>query len=140
MIINEGNLTAFRKDFKKAVEELEKKYDVTISLGSITYEEDRFSSRMSVKNGSDPDDVARMDFDADAWKYAHLGIQRGMYKRIFVGLTGQRYAIVGINTRAKKYPLEIISVSDGLRHRAPESFIREWTDEYYIEARVVGES
>ena len=133
MIINDKSLFEFEKDFYHAVEELQKKYNVTISLGPITYEKDRFSTKMSVKNGQDPEEVARADFDADVWKFAHLGLGPGMYKRIFMGKNNERYALVGFNTRAQKYPLKVIRISDGAYLRAGENLIREFLNEYYVE-------
>lgn len=56
-----------------------------------------------------------------------------MYKRVFIGWDGGTYAIVGINTRATRYPLEIIQISDGSHSRAGEGFIKEWLNEYYVE-------
>ena len=42
MMITSNNLDAFRNDFNKAMADLQEKYDVTISLGNITFEEERF--------------------------------------------------------------------------------------------------
>ncbi len=133
MEITGKTLDAFREDFNRVVLELQDKYDVTISLGSITYWEERFSAKLTVKNGRDPEEIARADFDAGVWKYAHLGLSQGMYKRMFIGVDGRRYAIVGFNTKATRYPLEIVQVSDGSRSRAGEGFIKELMDEYYAE-------
>ncbi|WP_026498966.1 hypothetical protein [Butyrivibrio sp. WCD2001] len=91
MEINKNTLTEFRRDFKEAVASLEEKYDVTISLGSISYSENDFTSKLTVNNGHDKDDIAQREFDRDVWKYAHLGLGKGMYKRIFVGLDGNKY-------------------------------------------------
>lgn len=139
MEITGEQLDAFRKDFDKAMVQLQDKYDVTISLGAITYEEERFSARVTVKNGQDPEEIARADFDADVYKFAHLGLGPGMYKRVFIGNNGERFAIVGFNTRAKKYPLEIIRIRDGSRRKAGEGFIKELVNEYYAENLAEGQ-
>lgn len=133
MEITGNTIDAFREDFNRVVLELQDKYDVTISLGSITYWDERFSAKLTVKNGRDPEEIARADFDAGVWKYTHLGLSKGMYKRMFLGVDGRRYAIVGFNTKATRYPLEIVQVSDGSRSRAGEGFIKELMDEYYAE-------
>ena len=69
MEINDNNLYAFRDDFEKAMLDLQEKYDVTISLGRITYGDERFSAKVTVVNGRDPEIVARNRFDADVWKF-----------------------------------------------------------------------
>ena len=46
-----NDLKRFRTDFAKAVKELEKQYDVNISIGSITYEDDEFRTKLTVRNG-----------------------------------------------------------------------------------------
>ena len=137
MIISENNLKEFVKDFRQTVKELEKKYDVSISLGRITYEKGRFTTRMTVNNSRDPEEIARAEFDANAWKYAHLGLAPGMYKRVFIGMNGEHYAIIGLNTRAPKYPLTIVRIRDGQLSRAPEHFIRTLLNEYYQESVVI---
>lgn len=133
MKISRGTLMEFRKDFKAAVASLEEKYDVTVLLGSISYNEDGFSSRMEVKNSRDPEIIAKNDFDANVWKYEHLGFHEGMYKRIFIGADGQRYAVTGFNTRAKKRAILMTRVSDGAKFATSESFVREITNDIYAE-------
>ena len=133
MDITGKTLDEFRKDFAEAVKGLQDKYDVTISLGYITYEEDRFSTRMTVNNGQDPEYIARMNFDADVWKYMHLGLSQGMYKRVFIGADGMKYALLGFNTKAKKYPIVAVRITDGEEVRGGERFIKELLNEYYAE-------
>ena len=133
MEINNENLDAFRKDFNMAVLSLQEKYDVTISMGRITYGDERFSARVTVINGRDPEEVARNSFDADVWKYEHLGLRPGMYNRIFRAEDGKLYAIQGFNNRAKKWPIKTIRISDGEQRVCNERFIKEFLNEYYIE-------
>ncbi len=133
MKITNGALTEFCRDFMAAVASLEEKYDVTVLLGPISYNADGFSSRMEVKNSRDPETIARNDFDANVWKYEHLGFREGMYKRIFIGADGQRYAVTGFNTRAKRRAIFVTRVSDGQKFTTNESFVREITNEVYAE-------
>ncbi|MBP3878352.1 MAG: Fic family protein [Lachnospiraceae bacterium] len=121
---------------EKAMLSLQEKYDVTISLGRITYGDERFSARVTVVNGRDPEIVARNKFDADVWKYEHLGLLPGMYNRIFRGEDGKLYAIQGFNTKAKKWPIITKRVSDGESRVCNERFIKEILNEYYTEAIV----
>ena len=133
MEISIKQLKKFSKDFADIVKPLEEEYGVTIKLGNISYEEDRFSTKMTVTNGRDPDDVARIAFDADVWRYELLGLKPGMYNRIFTATNGRRYALHGFNTRSRKYPLIIIDIMDGTKTRASELAIDYFEEVYYVD-------
>ena len=72
--------------------------------------------------------------EPNVWKFKHLGLRPGMYKRIFKGTDGELYFIRGFNLRAPKYPIIISRVSDGEESRCTEGFIEEMTNEYYLDA------
>ena len=131
MIINDATLSAFRKDFMEMAAELEQKYNVTISLGGITYERERFTAKMTVNNGRNQEEIARANFDADVWKFEHLGFAKGMYHRVFTSLDGERFAIEGFIPNAKKYPLHVIRIADGKRMRAGQGIVGRIENEYY---------
>lgn len=139
MEINNSNLYAFRDDFEQAMLSLQEKYDVTITMGRITYGDERFSAKITVVNGRDPEVVARNQFDADVWRFEHIGLEPGMYNRIFIAEDGKRYAIHGFNLKAKKWPIKTIRVSDGEPIVCNEYFIKEILDEYYTEAIIIEE-
>ena len=84
MEINGNTLDAFIADLKAALAPLQDKYGVTISLGRITYSDEQFSGKLTVVNGQDTEEVERNRFDADVWKYEHLGLKKGMFNRIFI--------------------------------------------------------
>lgn len=136
MEINIENLDIFRKEFKEAMLPLQEKYGVTISLGRITYLDERFSAKLTVTNGVDPDEVARNSFDADVWRYEHIGLRPGMYNRIFIGEDGQKYAFRGFNTKAKKWPIKMIRLSDGEVRVCNDRFVKEIINEYYADVVV----
>lgn len=133
MEINKNTLSAFRADFNRAMQELEEKYDVTVSLGKITYYKERFTGKLTVINGLDPEEAARNAFDADVLRFEDLGLRPGMYNRVFLGVDGKRYAVRGFNTRARKWPIRILRVSDGEERVCNGGFIKEFLNEYYTE-------
>ena len=136
MDINGNTLNAFRADLNAALAPLQEKYNVTITLGRITYGAEEFSGKLSVVNGRDPDEVERNRFDENVWKYEHLGLKKGMFNRIFIGLDGERYAIRGFNTKSHKYPIEYMRVSNGERRRCSEWFIKKLLPEYFINSEM----
>ncbi len=133
MVINGKMIDEFRLDFNKVMEGLQEKYDITISLGSISYWENGFTSKLIVNNGRDPEEIARREFDDNVWKFSHIGLEKGMYRRVFLGPTGERFAILGFNSNAKKYPLKIFRISDQSYRKAGEHFIKEILNEYYVD-------
>ena len=133
MIVTPEFLDEFRKDFDNTVEMLRQKYDISIFLGPISYTNERFSATLNVNMTRDPEDIARANFDAEAWKFQDIGITEGMYKRIFIGRNGKRYAVVALRPRTYKTPLRIVDVEDGKRFKADRGFIKEWTDSFYAE-------
>lgn len=140
MKINKETLPEFRKDFKEAVKALEEKYCITLQLGGITYSENQFTAKLTAVNGTDPDDVQRHAFDDNVWKFSHLGLEKGMYNRIFLGIDGKKYAIQGFMTNAKKYPLIIYSVSEKQLRRTTEVFVDKWLDEFYVDSEIISSS
>ena len=135
MIFSEETVDAFRKDFNEAMNALREKYDISISLGTITYFPDHFTGKLSVFNSQDDEAIAIAKFDANVWKFHDLGLQKGMYKRIFIGIDGERYALIGLNARATKNQLEIMHLETGTRYTAGKGFLKELTDFTYVEAK-----
>lgn len=132
MEITDSNLKQFRKDFAASVKSLEEKYGVTLSLGNITYSPEQFTTKLTVTNGRDIFSREENAFDANVWKYQHLGLKKGMYNQIFIGKDGKKYALRGLNTRAPRYPLLITRLEDGEHRKAGERFIREILNEKYV--------
>lgn len=131
MNINDRTLHEFGIDLRAALAPLEEKYGVKIKIGNMNYTQERFTTKLTVTNGQSQDEAERSAFDADVWKYAHLGLERGMFNRIFLTPDGQKMAVRGFNTRSPKYPIIALRISDGQRLRCAEKHIAELTNEYY---------
>ena len=132
LIITNEMLDSFRRDFDQAMQPLMEKYDVTISLGRITYGEETFRAALQVTASRDKEEIARAQFDEEAWKFSDIGIEQGMYKRIFIGTDGKEYAITGLKPRYKQ-PLIAKQIDNGRTYRCGRHFISEWTDTFYAE-------
>lgn len=131
MNINDKTLHDFGADLQAALAPLQEKYGVTIRFGNINYTQERFTTKLTVTNGQSQDEAEQNAFDADVWRYAHLGLEWGMFNRIFLTPDGQRMALRGFNTRSPKYPIIALRLSDGQRLRCAEKHIAKLTDEYY---------
>ena len=117
MNINNITLHDFGNDLRDPLAPLEEKYGVTIRFGNISYTEERFTTKLTVTNGQNIEDVERCSFDADAWKLGHLGLERGIFNRVFLTPDGQKLAIRGFNTRSPKYLIIALRILDGQRLR-----------------------
>lgn len=133
MEITGKNIDAFLKDFNEAMKSIGEKYDVTVSLGRITYTDTEFSAKMTVDNSRDPEQIASDRFDQDVWKYEEYGLQKGMYREIFRAVNGERYALMGFVPNAKKSPLRGICLTNGKRYRFGPGFIKEFLHAKYID-------
>ena len=139
MEMAKDTMRAFRKDFEEAMKPLERKYNISIELGTITYYEENFKASFTATNGVSKGDVERNKFDANVWKYKHLGLDKGMYNRLFIGGNARIYALQGFQTNARKYPLIILDVETGERGKAGERFIIRLLDDYYTDVTVSAE-
>ena len=59
-VFTESKVKSFRSDFQNAVLELEKKYGVTIKLGTLTYDDTSVRGKMSAVKG-DRDNILTKD-------------------------------------------------------------------------------
>lgn len=133
MEINSANIATFMTEFDKTLSSLEKKYDVSITIDKIKYNEDKFQVNMTVNNTRDQDLIKEHDFDAEVWKYEQYGLKKGMYRQMFLSKNGEKCALLGFIPNAKKYPLHIVRFSDGTHFKVSPSFIKEFLPGKYYE-------
>jgi hypothetical protein len=105
---------AFRADFQKAIEELEKKYELSIKLGNISYDNTGFNAKIAVVKTDSKEDYKKLDFD----KYCYaFGFSPEHYRQTFVA-SGRKFALVGFNPKAPKNGC-LIEGEDGSVYRSP---------------------
>lgn len=61
-MLNKQKITEFRGEFAIAVQQLEKEFGVSISLGNISYNSEEFRTKMTVKTGDAPVRSSKDDF------------------------------------------------------------------------------
>lgn len=89
---------AFGADFQKAIEELEKKYELSIKLGNISYDNTGFNAKIAVVKTDSKEDYKKLDFE----KYCgYFGFEPEHYRQTFVA-NGHTLALVGFNPKAPK--------------------------------------
>ena len=99
-------VTQFRKDFQDAVLELEKKYGVTIKLGTLTYDETSVRGKMTALKGDRGDILTKEDFSiGEKVKISHkkvlpdliFEIQKINQKNIRVVCTSNKFNIFNVS-------------------------------------------
>ena len=123
MIFNKQNLRVIRTDVLDALKAVEKKHGVSFTLGNTRYSPTDFRVKLecfAVKDNSGKDvDAAKAAFESKAFR---VGIKRTAYGKTFTH--GRKtFKIVGINTRAPKYPIQAESINRGDRYKFPLSAI-----------------
>ena len=61
-MLNKQKVTEFRSEFQKAIQQLEKDFGVTISLGTISFNADELRAKMTAKMGDAPVRSSKNDF------------------------------------------------------------------------------
>jgi hypothetical protein len=103
-MIDKPMLKNFRIDFDIAMKELQKKYGVSVSLGSIKYSPDMFTGKITgavVNKGSTGLSVEAITFQKHAKAY---GLDPSDLNRKFYS-GGKEFTIIGLKPSAHKYPI-----------------------------------
>ena len=105
-MINKEKIVKFRGDFEKAVAQLEKEYEVNISLGNISFTSNEFTTKMKVIEGEKVTKPTKSDF--------RVGDEVGInHKKVN---PNARYTIIKINNKNIKVKGDkgMVNVSPGL--------------------------
>jgi hypothetical protein len=114
------SIKAFRDDFAVAVAALEKKYAVKVTLGSISYDELSFSTKMKVVSVSESDPTGEI---ADWNKNCDGYFKKSEYGTRFSLPDGRVYALCGFKWRSCS-PI-LARRDDGKVYRFPLEFVKE---------------
>lgn len=114
-------LTNFRKDFKLAMKELEKKYGFDIELGNITYAHDEksFTGKIEAVKVEEGKTREQADFEKNAHLY---GFKPEDYKKEYI-VKGVTYQLIGFNRKARKNPFLIRDIATNSEYTCPLGFL-----------------
>lgn len=107
MKFTRAKVKTLRSDLDKALAAIEKKHGVEFSIGTIRFSDTDF--RGTLKCVSADKDAARKIFERDALR---VGLKKTAYGKTFTHVA-RDYRVVGVNTRAKKYPVQVEDVATG---------------------------
>ena len=115
------NYKAFRVEFQEAVEDLEKKFNIKLKLGSISYNTIQFNSKIT---GTFQTEEAKKDVeDLFRMNAKGFGVDPDWYHLVVKEKSGEEFRILDINTRASKNVLNIERISDGQRFGASVNWV-----------------
>ena len=120
--MNKQNMELFRKDFKKAVETLERDHDIVLDLGNIGFSKNSFNTTLTVTNASELTPKAlrkkeELQFNARCHVY---GFKETDYRKIFKSVDGKGYVLFGFNPSAPKNAYNIEDTITGKPYRCPK--------------------
>lgn len=124
MEMTKAMLKKFRDDFAQSVKELEKEYDVSISLGSISYSDTEFTSKVTVKSTSDV--AQNKEIENKQKEFATYAMMFGFkpedYNREFI-VQGKTFKLIGFNPNCRKNICRIMEISTGKLFKCSEMAI-----------------
>lgn len=104
MEVTKQSMGLFRADFNKALADLEMKYGVKISLGTIKGDKFGFSGKVTVSNVDDNAATEEDEFKRNLTPaLRRRGITANWYGRT-VRIEGSEYTVCGLNPHNTKYP------------------------------------
>lgn len=117
MKFNKSNLKTMRHDILDALEAVEKKHGVRFSLGNITFSANDFRTRLECLSTADASgnsvDPDKVKFEKTAYR---VGVKKDAYGKTFTS-NGKTFRITGVNPRAKKYPIQAVTINRGKRYK-----------------------
>lgn len=118
-MFTKDELKKFRIDFTETVKDLEKKYNVKVELGSISFGETSFHVKMTCDRVNS-DGSKKVDED----KFNALAGLYGLNAKIgdTYAISGITFTITDFDSKKPKYP--VLSVgSDGKSYKAPIEYV-----------------
>lgn len=118
-----SNLDVMRSSINSKLAELESDFNIKIKLGRIGYSDSNFTAKVEcnlVKDGQVIETIA-IDFDRykDAW-----GLQFSLGDT-FIS-QGEKYKVLGLKPRNRKYPIIAEDISSGKRYKFSEDTINNF--------------
>ena len=126
MEINKQTLEEFRRDFAQAVKNLEDKYNMTIELKKITYEDNSFKSTLEARKVG----LTNAEWNAYCGNYGFKPDDLGrmfLYNRKWFKITGikirSKFPILAEREDGESYSFKADAVKEGLMQDSFEKHI-----------------
>ena len=110
-----SNIRVLRTRLERALEEIAEDYGITFEVGSMRFNADECSTKITAHNAEDMSDVRREQFDGNCFV---LGIKPEAYGATFQS-RGKTYKITGLKPRSPKFPVIAEDVRSGSSYKFP---------------------
>lgn len=114
---------AISEDIQRVLEAVANKHGVKLVMGSGSFSEFSFTKKVEFRiegeQGEDKEAEAKYRRNAHA-----LGLKPEWFGVEFDDAYGNRLKVVGINTRRRANPVEIVNVLTGKKYKASTSYIK----------------
>ncbi len=111
MTFNKANLNTIRADITAALKAVEKKHGVSFDLGNIRYSDSNFRAKLECNSAADASgntvNIDKANFERQAFLF---DIAKDAFGKTFKS-NGRTFTITGINSRAKKYPVNAVAAN-----------------------------
>jgi hypothetical protein len=114
-----ANLGTIRADIDKALAEVAKKHSISLDLGNISFEANKFSVKLTSTIG-DGSEYEKTNFERKCFVY---DIPKDWFGKTFKA-DGRTFEITGINTRASKSPINFKDVKTNASYKASASYVK----------------
>lgn len=120
MRFNRANLKTIRNDISAALAAVEAKHGVSFNFNNIRFSDNDFRTTLNCVSASDSNgnavNIDKVNFEAKAFL---VGVDKTAFGKTFTS-NGRKFTITGLNTRAKKYPIQA-ETAQGKRFKFPVS-------------------
>lgn len=121
MAITKATLPQIRNDIDAALAAVEAKHNIKFNTGRITYEPGvnfrcKLEAVSTADNNGNTVNPEKNNFESKAFL---IGVKKTAFGKTFTS-RGRKFTITGLNTRAKKYPIQA-ETARGQRYKFPVS-------------------
>ena len=116
-----------RQDIEQALAPIEAAYGISFEIGTFRFTDRQLGCRLSaVVNDTETADDEPNSVVAETFrnKAIERGFSPGDLGRTFKNSEGKECKLVGMKTRASKYPMVVIEVATGTRYRYTERTVK----------------
>ena len=114
---NSQNLKEFRIELTEAIKSLEKKYNVSTNVGSISYSPDNFNVKVSVALVNGGVVMTKEATDLERYRLSFNLDDKVKLNETFYDHDGKHLKVVGLKTRSPKFPVLCEDVNTGNRYK-----------------------
>ena len=117
-VISKEFLKEIREEVNQALESVAEKHSIEIHCGNCSYGDNEATYKLKINVKNEDGKVVTKEYEDLLWMADMKGFDiNGIYN-----LYGKKVSLEGYKTRAPKYPLIVLDLSNGKKYKAPRSW------------------